>query len=109
VPLGNLRVEDLIEPRNFIRFGREPHAVDILPGIDGVDFDKAWERRIEEVIDAQTGITAFFISNDDLIASKIAAGRPQDLADVAALRDAAESQKDKSAGKSQRAKPKRSP
>lgn len=36
-PLDNIQVEDLTNPHNFIRFGREPVAVDILPGIDGVD------------------------------------------------------------------------
>ncbi len=34
-----LSVEDLADPRQFVRFGREPLAVDSLPGIDGVDFD----------------------------------------------------------------------
>ena len=38
-----------------------------------------------------TGLKAFLISRDDLIAANLAAGRPQDLADVAALRKAAES------------------
>lgn len=89
-PLENLRVEDLVDPNNFIRFGREPHAVDILPGIDGVDFDAAWERRVEGVIDPQSGLTAFFISSADLVTAKLAAGRPQDIADVAALRIADE-------------------
>lgn len=55
-PLPNIRVEDLSEPTTFIRFGREPRAVDILPGIDGVDFDVAWERRIQGVIDPQSGL-----------------------------------------------------
>lgn len=90
-PLQDLRVEDLAEPNNFIRFGREPRAVDILPGIDGVDFDAAWERRVEGIIDPQSGLTAFFISSADLMAAKLAAGRPQDIADIAALRKAAES------------------
>ncbi len=90
-PLQNLRVDDLAEPKNFIRFGREPRAVDILPGIDGVDFDAAWERRVEGIVDPQTGLTAFFISSADLMAAKLAAGRPQDIADLAALRKATES------------------
>jgi len=90
-PLGNVTAEDLADPRQFIRFGREPIAVDILPGIDGVDFDSAWARRIEGIIDHATGLTAFFISRDDLIASKLAAGRLRDLADVEEIRAAAKS------------------
>jgi hypothetical protein len=58
----------------------------------GVDFDQAWERRVEGVIDTASGLAAYFISNADLIAAKVAAGRPQDIADVAALRKAVESQ-----------------
>lgn len=91
-PLDNIGVENLADPHTFIRFGREPRAVDILPGIDGVEFDAAWERRVEGVIDRQSGLTAFFISGADLMTAKLAAGRPQDIADVAALRKAAESQ-----------------
>ncbi len=91
-PLQNIRVEDLAEPNNFIRFGREPRAVDILPGIDGVDFDAAWERRVQGIIDPQSSLTAFFISGTDLMAAKLAAGRPQDIADLAALREASENQ-----------------
>ena len=94
-PLDNIQVEDLANPRNFIRFGRQPRAVDILPGIDGVDFDTAWDRRVEGVIDPHTGLTAFFIAGPDLITAKLAAGRPQDLADVAALHDALKSQIEK--------------
>jgi hypothetical protein len=91
-PLTDISVDDLADPRQFIRFGREPAAVDILPGIDGVDFDAAWERRIEGVVDPQSVLTAFFISKDDLIASKLGAGRLRDLADVEDIREAAESQ-----------------
>jgi len=86
--LDKITMEDLADPRNFIRFGQEPVAVDILPGIDGVEFDAAWERRVESVIDPQTGLKAFFISKDDLIASKLAAGRMRDLADVEEIREA---------------------
>jgi hypothetical protein len=94
-PLGNFSVEDLSDPRKFIRFGREPVAVDILPGIDGVAFDEAWERRVEGVIDASSGLRAFFISKTDLVASKLAAGRLRDLADVEEIREAEASQLDR--------------
>src|SRR5208337_1805118 len=46
-PVADISVDDLADPRQFVRFGREPAAVDILPGIDGVDFDPAWDRRVE--------------------------------------------------------------
>jgi hypothetical protein len=91
-PMEGLTPEDFSERGKFFRMGREPVAVDILPEIDGVDFDRAWEKRVEGVIDPATGLTAYFISGSDLIAAKIASGRPQDIADVAALRKAAESQ-----------------
>ncbi len=68
--------------------GVPPVMVDILPEISGVDFDAVWGRRVVAVIDATTGLTATFISADDLIVAKQAAGRPQDLADVAALHTA---------------------
>lgn len=97
--VADVSVEDLADPRQFVRFGHEPAAVDILPGIDGVDFDAAWERRVEGVIDARSGLKAFFISKDDLIASKLAAGRLRDLADVEEIREAAASQAPPSANK----------
>jgi hypothetical protein len=96
-PLDTIRAEDLADSRQFIRFGQEPVAIDILPGIDGVDFDAAWEKRVETVIDPPSGLTAFFISRDDLIASKLAAGRLRDLADVEELREAAASEEPQNA------------
>ena len=65
--------------------------IEIRPAIGGVEFDRAWERRLETVIDQESGLAAFVISREDLIASKLAAARPQDLADVEAIRKAAES------------------
>ena len=64
----------------------------ILPDIPGVDFDAAWERRVESVIDPTSGLKANFISAGDLITAKLAAGRPQDIADADAIRKAADRQ-----------------
>jgi hypothetical protein len=66
--------------------------IEILPNIESVEFDDAWQRRIEVVIDKETGLTAFMLSREDLITAKLAAGRPQDLADVDAIRKAKEAQ-----------------
>jgi hypothetical protein len=90
-PLEGLTADDFAEAGPFFRMGREPVAVDILTEIPGVDFDTAWERRLEGIVDSVTGLKATFISRDDLIAAKLAAGRPQDLADVAAMQKANES------------------
>src|ERR1035441_4458681 len=91
--LQGIRPEDFADRSSFFRFGRDPHGFDILPDIPGVDFDAAWERRVETTIDPDSGLKAFFISRDDLIAAKLAAARPQDLADVDAIHKAAESQR----------------
>ena len=72
--------------------GREPVAVDILTEIPGVDFDPAWERRVEDMIDTISGAKAYFISRADLMTAKLTAARPQDLADVDAIRRAEQSQ-----------------
>ena len=91
--LQGVRPEDFMDRNSFFRFGRDPRGFDILPDIPGVDFDAAWARRVETVVDPASGLKANFISADDLIASKLASGRPQDLADVDAIRKAAESQR----------------
>jgi hypothetical protein len=91
-PLGGLTFADFAEPGPFFHMGDEPLAVDILTEIPGVDFDVAWERRVQDVIDAASGLNASIISRADLITAKLAAGRPQDLADVDAIRKAEEAQ-----------------
>lgn len=55
-----------------------------MQAIDGVNFDAAWENRIEGVIDGD--IKAAVISRDDLIRNKLATGREQDILDVKRLR-----------------------
>jgi Nucleotidyltransferase of unknown function (DUF6036) len=90
-PLQNVRPEDFADRSSFFRCGHDPRGVDILPDIPGVDFDAAWERRVEGVIDTKSGLKAFFISKDDLIAAKLASGRTRDLADVEDIRAASQS------------------
>lgn len=88
-PLEGLQPADFAQRGKFFRMGCAPLAVDILPEVDGLNFEQAWRNRTEAVIDQASGLKAFFISSEDLIANKLASGRPQDIADVAALRDAA--------------------
>ena len=98
-PLKGLTPADFAEPGPFFRMGREPVGVDILTAIPGVEFDTAWSRRVEEVFDEETNLRASFISREDLLAAKRAAGRRQDLADVEAIEKAANSQQPKASKK----------
>jgi hypothetical protein len=84
-PLEGLTVSEFAQRGPFFHMGREPVAVDILTEIPGVDFDAAWERRVENIVDAVSGLKATFISSEDLVAAKLAAALPQDLADVDAI------------------------
>jgi len=91
-PLQGIRPDDFTDRNSFFRFGRDPKGFHILPDIPDVDFEAAWERRVEILVDPATGLKANLISASDLIASKLASGRPRDLADVDEIRKAAESQ-----------------
>jgi hypothetical protein len=68
---------------DVFQIGVEPNRIDILQAIAGVDFDAAWQRR--EIFEVEEGLTAPFISLDDLLTNKLEVGRPQDIADVAHL------------------------
>ena len=59
--------------------GVHPNAIDFLTTVEGLDFEKAWQKR--HVIKTVAGDT-IYLSLEDLIASKRAIGRLQDLADV---------------------------
>ena len=85
-PLQGLTFADFASPGSFFRLGREPVAVDILSEIPGVEFDAAWERRLEAWIDEKAGLKASFISKDDLIVAKLASGRMRVLSDVEDIR-----------------------
>src|SRR6266436_1783740 len=56
-PLEGMKVEDFIERDKFFRLGNPPVMVDLLPEISGVDFDQAWQRRVEAVIDPKSGLS----------------------------------------------------
>jgi len=87
-PLEGLTAADFSERGPFLPMGRESVAVDILTEIPGVDFDEAWAHRVEHPLDSTCNWKAHFISREHLVEAKPAAGRPQDLADAAAIRGA---------------------
>jgi hypothetical protein len=85
-PLARFTVEDFADGKTVGRFGVPPICFEIIQRIDGVDFASVYANSIPVMIDGE--IPARYISADDLITNKLAAGRPQDLADVEAIRQA---------------------
>jgi hypothetical protein len=63
--------------------GLPPSQIDFLTSLPGVDFESAWEDRVEGESD---GIRIPFLGVSQLITAKTLAGRPQDLADIDELR-----------------------
>jgi len=78
-PLTDLTPKDFSEEGFFFQMGVPPVRVDVLMGIPGIQFEQCWKRRVEVDFD---GLKVIFISKQDLIISKRAAGRPQDLLDA---------------------------
>jgi hypothetical protein len=81
-PIGDLAERDLEMPGTGFKMGEPPARIDILTEIEGVRFEDAWPRRLETSFGP---VRCAVIGRTDLLTNKRAAGRPQDLADVAAL------------------------
>ena len=85
-PLSNLSVEDFTVPDLIVQLGVEPCRIDLLTGVDGLDFDDAWRNKLVITLD---GLEIFVLSRGDLLKNKIAAGRAKDQGDIAWLQGAA--------------------
>lgn len=81
---GGVGIEeaDLTSPDRVIQLGYPPYRIDLVTQISGVEFETAWARHIEVILD---GVKVPFIGREDLIVNKRATGRPQVIADVLRL------------------------
>ncbi len=71
--------------RNIIfQIGVAPRRIDIITSIDGVDFEQAWQNKVEIDVD---GLNVPFISKPDLIKNKESTGRPKDILDAKILKE----------------------
>ena len=85
-PLSNLSAEDFTVPDLIVQLGVEPCRIDLLTGVDGLDFGDAWGNKLAISLD---GLEIFVLSRGDLLKNKIAAGRAKDQGDIAWLQDTA--------------------
>lgn len=81
-PMSELSEDDFTSADRMVQLGVEPCRVDLLTGIDGVEFDEAWGNKVGVTVD---GLEICVLSRDDLIKNKRAAGREKDRGDVAWL------------------------
>jgi len=77
-----LKAKDFEDPDVIVQLGNEPNRIDIITTIDGVSFGDAWDSRILGDLD---GVSVAFLSREQLIANKLAAGRDKDLVDAKKL------------------------
>ncbi len=82
-PLQGIDAKDFATSGLVYQIGVEPVRVDILTSVKGLDFKAAFRRRVKTKYGA---VSIPVLSIEDLIASKEAAGRPQDLLDAETLR-----------------------
>lgn len=82
-PLADLTPRDFRQEGYFYQMGNPPLRLDVMMSLPGVTFESAWadreEVRVEELVIP-------FISKADLIRTKEASGRDQDVIDVRKLR-----------------------
>ncbi|MFA7173843.1 MAG: nucleotidyltransferase [Kiritimatiellia bacterium] len=81
-PLHNLTLDDLKKPDIIFQIGVAPRRIDIITGVDGLNFKSAYANSLEIEIE---GLKINIPSLDDLICNKKASGRTKDIADAEAL------------------------
>ncbi len=86
-PMSAVTVEDFANPDLVFQIGIEPHRIDIMMHVKGLTFAEAWPRRVEAEFE---DVSIKLVSKDDLLISKTAAARPQDLIDADRLRQSDE-------------------
>jgi hypothetical protein len=81
-PMEQISEADFAKPGTVVQIGLPPRPIDILTELSGVSFDEAWADRVSAAMGPQR---VDFLGKSSFIRNKRATGRPQDLADIAAL------------------------
>lgn len=81
-PLQEVTLASFTNDELVYQVGIEPNRIDVMMGIQGVEFAAAWANREHSTYG---GVSIPIISRQDLIRAKRAAGRPQDLLDAEEL------------------------
>jgi hypothetical protein len=78
-PMKDVKVESFTDRQLVYQIGVEPNRIDIMMGTPGIEFDEAWTNHVQSTYgDVPIGI----IGRVELLKTKLATGRPQDLLDA---------------------------
>lgn len=81
-PVKQLTIDDLTNPEMVYQVGVEPNRIDIMMGIGGIPFARAWKNKHET---DYGGEKVYMLSLEDLIQAKEIAGRSHDRQDLKIL------------------------
>lgn len=76
--------DDFLDENNVVQLGFPPVRIDLISDLAAVDFEECYE--VRENVDFD-GLKVDFIDVNNLIKTKLAAGRPQDKVDAEKLRE----------------------
>ncbi len=77
-----LTAQDFLAPNTTIQLGFPPSRIDILIGLEGMEFEKCFANRVETEVE---GLNINFIDLESLRRAKRLAARPRDLDDLEQL------------------------
>lgn len=87
-PMEGVTRQDFTNQDLIFQIGIEPQRIDVLMAVKGLQFAEAWARRVETEFE---DVPMVLVSKEDLLVAKEAMGRPQDLLDAEALKQAPDS------------------
>ena len=80
----NIKVEDFMSEDTVIQLGMPPNRIDILTDLETLDFETCYAQK--EIANFN-GLDVAMLDLDNLIKSKLNAGRPQDKVDAKKLKE----------------------
>jgi hypothetical protein len=81
--VDNLEDVAFSDQGKVIRIGVSPVMIELINAISGISFETAWQNRVKG---PYGNIEVNFLSKQNLLKNKKASGRPQDVADLEALK-----------------------
>ena len=77
-----LQKEDLLNETNVIQLGYEPNRIDLIMGLEDMDFETCFAQRQDAEFE---NLPIYFLNLDDLVKNKLSTGRLKDKVDAQTL------------------------